>query len=235
MAPNKGSKNYKHPAFEILVMDDKNAVTSIDSDAVGLKKVASGKVREIFEVDKDKLLFVATDRISAFDVVLENGIPGKGFILTQLSVHWFRLIQSKFPTLRLHMYTTHLPSSVPEKSYKLLNGRSIQVHRSSIAPLESIVRGYITGSAWTEYKTKGTVHGMPMPEGLKESQKLEPPIWTPSTKAEVGEHDENISQEEARKLVGDEVAKKIEEASLKIYEMVCNHAIQLIQVLADAA
>lgn len=118
------------------------------------------------------------------------------------------------------MHTSYLPAAVPEESYNLLNGRSIQVHKANIVPLESIVRGYITGSAWTEYTTKGTVHGMQMPTGLKESQKLEPPIWTPSTKAEAGEHDENISKEEAAKLIGPELAKKIEEISLQIYEMV---------------
>ena len=96
----------------------------------------------------------------------------------------------------------------------------MQVHRSKVVPLESIVRGYITGTAWKEYQTSGTVHGMPMPEGLKESQKLDKALWTPSTKAEAGEHDENISQERAAEIVGSEVAKKIEEASLKIYELV---------------
>lgn len=124
------------------------------------------------------------------------------------------------PSLQLHIYTTWLPSAVPEKSFDMLDGRSMQVHRASIVPIESIVRGYVTGSAWTEYKAKGTIHGMHMPAGLQESQKLEPAIWTPSTKAEAGQHDENISKEEAAKLIGPELAKKIEEASLQIYEMV---------------
>lgn len=238
-------------------------ITSIDANAIGLKKIASGKVREIFEVDEHTLLFVASDRISAYDVILTNvsevklrsaplnsvqekekktqkpptnfflflftyqlsqGIPNKGALLTQLSAHWFSLINKSYPELPTHLISLSLPSSLnpttDQQQHHLLQKRSMQVRRIPVIPLESIVRGYITGSAWSEYQKFGTVHGMTMPKGLRESEKLEKPIWTPSTKAEQGEHDENISKEKAQEIVGVEVARKVEEASLRVYGLV---------------
>jgi phosphoribosylaminoimidazole-succinocarboxamide synthase len=124
------------------------------------------------------------------------------------------------PSLKTHFLSADLPSKIPSEARSQLDKRSMQVRRYQIVPLESIVRGYITGSAWSEYKKHGTVHGMPMPAGLQESQKLEKPIWTPSTKAEQGEHDENISRDKAVEIVGESVAKRVEEASLLIYEKV---------------
>ena len=186
----------------------------------GLKKVASGKVREIFELDDHSLLFVATDRVSAYDVILSNGIPEKGALLTQLSKYWFDLISSNLPDVRTHLISTSVPASIPSDTGAVLEKRSMMVRRLPLVPLESIVRGYITGSAWAEYQRSGTVHGISMPAGLRESQKLEKPIWTPSTKAEQGEHDENISRDKAVEIVGESVAKRVEEASLVIYEKV---------------
>ncbi|KAF2208238.1 hypothetical protein CERZMDRAFT_49815 [Cercospora zeae-maydis SCOH1-5] len=214
-------------------MSSAEVVTSIDENSVGLKKIASGKVREIFEVDEQTLLFVATDRISAYDVILTNGVPNKGALLTQLSAHWFSLISKHFPELKTHLKSTQLPASVPLNLAPQLEKRSMQVKRVPVIPLESIVRGYITGSAWSEYKKSGTVHGMPAPAGLKESQKLEKPLWTPSTKAEQGEHDENISKQKAIEIVGEEVAKKVEDASLKIYEMARDYAEERGIIIAD--
>ncbi|KXS97252.1 hypothetical protein AC578_18 [Pseudocercospora eumusae] len=211
-------------------MASTDVVTTLDANSVGLKKIASGKVREIFEINANTLLFVATDRISAYDVILENGIPAKGALLTQLSVHWFSLIKSRFPHLQTHLIATSLPSTI---SASELESRSMQVRRVPVLPLESIVRGYITGSAWSEYKKCGTVHGMAMPAGLKESQKLEKPMWTPSTKAEQGEHDENISRSKAVEIVGEEIAAKIEAASLKIYEMARDYADERGIIIAD--
>lgn len=124
------------------------------------------------------------------------------------------------PSLKTHFLSADLPSTIPSEARSGLEKRSMQVRRHTIVPLESIVRGYITGSAWSEYKKHGTVHGMPMPSGLQESQKLEKPIWTPSTKAEQGEHDENISRDKAVEIVGESVASRVEEASLLIYEKV---------------
>ncbi|CAK3777800.1 Phosphoribosylaminoimidazole-succinocarboxamide synthase [Lecanosticta acicola] len=197
------------------------------------RKIASGKVREIFEVDAGTLLFIATDRISAYDVVMENGVPGKGSLLTQMSCFWFRLIAEEFPNLKTHIFAMHLPSGLAPAVQAPLKERSMQVKRTPVIPLESIVRGYITGSAWSEYKAKGTVHGMPMPEGLRESQKLEQAIWTPSTKAEQGEHDENISKAQAVEIVGEEVAGKIEKISLELYEMARDFADARGIIIAD--
>ncbi|KAI7489954.1 putative phosphoribosylaminoimidazole-succinocarboxamide synthase [Hortaea werneckii] len=205
-------------------MSSDQVVTKIDLESHGFKKVASGKVREIYELDNDTLLFVATDRISAYDVILDNGIPTKGALLTQLSAHWFSLIASELPHLKTHLLTTSLPPSIPSSLRPALENRTMQVRKHPILPLESIVRGYITGSAWAEYQRSGTVHGIPMPAGLRESQKLERPIWTPSTKAEQGAHDENISPAKAREIVGEEVAGKVEEVSLRVYGMARDYA-----------
>lgn len=217
-------------------MANKQVLTSLELSQYGLKKIASGKVREIFELDSQTLLFVATDRISAYDVILDNGVPSKGALLTKLSARWFGLIKEWMPELRTHLVTLDLPSSIPEELKPQLEGRCMQVRRYSIIPLESIVRGYITGSAWAEYKSKGTVHGMPMPAGLQESQRLDEAIWTPSTKAEQGEHDENISKAQAVEIVGADVAKKVEELSLKLYLKVSQylHVLALILTIAGA-
>jgi phosphoribosylaminoimidazole-succinocarboxamide synthase len=208
-------------------MANDQTVTTIDLSSCGLKKVASGKVREIFEIDATTLLFVATDRISAYDVILANGVPQKGALLTQLSAFWFSLINSKLPHIRTHLISTDIPPSISSETRQLLERRSMQVRRYKIIPLESIVRGYITGSAWKEYQSHGTVHGIQMPNGLRESERLEKPIWTPSTKAEQGEHDENISPERAREAVGESVAEKVERASLEVYELVSDLLLRL--------
>ncbi|KAF2717920.1 phosphoribosylaminoimidazolesuccinocarboxamide synthase [Polychaeton citri CBS 116435] len=207
------------------------AVTQLDLTSYGLEKVASGKVREIYALDKQTLLFIATDRISAYDVIMANGVPQKGALLTQLSIHWFTLLAKLYPELRTHLLDKLPLPSLADSS--LLANRTMCVERLPLVPLESIVRGYITGSAWSEYVKKGTVHGMPMPEGLKESQKLEKPVWTPSTKAEQGMHDENISREKAIELVGEDVAKRVEEASLKIYEIARDYAAERGIIIAD--
>ncbi|KAK3697133.1 Bifunctional purine biosynthetic protein ade1 [Vermiconidia calcicola] len=210
------------------------AITTVDLSTSNLKKIAAGKVREIFEIDSNTLLFIATDRISAYDVVLTNGVPGKGALLTQLSKHWFDLLASRMPSLKNHMVTTDLPPSTQgTDAARLLEGRSMQVKRYPIIPLESIVRGYITGSAWKEYHTSGTVHSIPMPAGLKESQKLEKPLWTPSTKAEAGAHDENISPARAAELVGGDVAAKVEKISLQVYEIARDYAAERGIIIAD--
>ncbi len=214
-------------------MSSSTAITSINLDST-LKHLSSGKVREIFSVDSDTLLFVATDRISAYDIILSNGIPNKGALLTKLSAHWFNLLTTALPNLKTHFLTLDLPAQIhdsPEAS--VLEGRSMQVRRHSIVPLESIVRGYITGSAWKEYLSSGTVHGIPMPPGLEESQKLENPIWTPSTKAPAGEHDENISPSRAAELIGADLARRIEEISLQIYSFARDHAAERGIIIAD--
>lgn len=212
-------------------MSSDQALTTISLPA--LNKIASGKVREIYELPNvsDKLLFVATDRISAYDVIMKNGVPGKGKLLTQISKFWFDMIGEKMPGLKTHLVSTDLPEDV--RGSEVLEGRTMVVRKVPVVKLESIVRGYITGSAWNEYKEKGTVHGMSMPEGLKESEKFPKPIWTPSTKADQGEHDENISKEAAVELVGREVAGRVEEVSLGVYEMARAYAEERGIIIAD--
>ncbi|KAK5111894.1 Bifunctional purine biosynthetic protein ade1 [Meristemomyces frigidus] len=209
------------------------AITTLDLSSSGLKHIASGKVREIYEIDASSLLFIATDRISAYDVILTNGIPGKGALLTQLSAHWFHLIETRLRSLKTHLVSASLPASIPTNLQETLANRTLQVRRYPILPIESIVRGYITGSAWSEYKKSGTVNGLVMPKGLQESQKLETATWTPSTKAEQGEHDENISKERAAEILGKEVATRVEEVSLQIYEMARNYAAERGILIAD--
>ncbi|KAI5198654.1 hypothetical protein AUEXF2481DRAFT_38304 [Aureobasidium subglaciale EXF-2481] len=220
-------------------MSNPPTVTQIDSQVEqhGLKKIASGKVREIYEVDAKTLLFVATDRISAYDVIMKNGVPQKGALLTLMTAHWFNLFKEKIPDLKTHLLSASVPesvaSSLPAEVSDQLRLRTMHVRRLKVLPLESIVRGYITGSAWSEYKKTSTVHGIAMPKGLQESQKLEKPLWTPSTKAEVGDKDENISPEEATKIVGEKYAKKIEELSLKVYQIARDYAAERGIIIAD--
>ncbi|KAI9759484.1 MAG: hypothetical protein M4579_002324 [Chaenotheca gracillima] len=199
-----------------------------------LPLVARGKVRQVFAIDDSTLLFVATDRISAYDVVLENGIPSKGALLTLLSAHWFSLLKTWLPTLRTHFLTLDLPIQLrlSGRTHQLRN-RSMQVRRLKVFPIESIVRGYVTGSAWVEYQKTGTIHGMRVAPGLRESEKLEKPLWTPSTKAEMGAKDENISPERAAEIVGPEYAQRIEVLSLEIYGKARDYAAERGIIIAD--
>ncbi|KAF2146213.1 uncharacterized protein K452DRAFT_294798 [Aplosporella prunicola CBS 121167] len=210
----------------------------VETDLQGsLKLVARGKVRDVYEIDENSLLFVATDRISAYDVIMKNGIPQKGALLTSLSEHWFNYLSSQIPTLSTHFLSSKLPDSLLTKvnatEAAQLQGRSMQVRRLQIFPIEAIVRGYITGSAWKEYCEHGTVHGTKMPAGLQESQKLPEPIFTPSTKAEVGGKDENISKEKAAEIVGQDAIKKIEQLSLDLYNKAAEHALKTGIIIAD--
>ncbi|GAV46634.1 hypothetical protein ZYGR_0A02270 [Zygosaccharomyces rouxii] len=185
--------------------------------------VARGKVRDIYEVDPETILFVATDRISAYDVIMENTVPDKGVLLTKLSEFWFQYLSKD---VRNHLVPIpqgktifdFLPSELSQEKYKSqLEGRSLLVHKFKLIPLEVIVRGYITGSAWKEYTKTGTVHSLPQPQGLRESQEFPRPIFTPSTKAEQGEHDENISPEKAAELVGQDIADRVEKLAVTLY------------------
>lgn len=209
------------------------AVTTIDIPS--LKKVASGKVRDLFTLpDPDALLFVASDRLSAFDVVMTNGIPDKGAILTLLSAHWFRVLSERIPGLKTHFISLEIPAGVSAEEAKAIKNRSMQVRKLEVLKVEAIVRGYITGSAWKEYEAKGTVHGLSMPEGMQLSQKFPKAIYTPSTKAEAGAHDENIHPDEAWKEIGDkETAKKVEELALSIYNTAAAYAEERGIIIAD--
>jgi phosphoribosylaminoimidazole-succinocarboxamide synthase len=175
-----------------------------------------GKVRDIYDLGKH-LLIVATDRISAFDVVLPDGIPHKGRVLCQISAHWFRTLEDIVPH---HMVTTGLDGfpGIPRTVAEELRGRAMVVKKAKPLPVECIVRGYLSGSGWNEYQEKGSVSGIPLPAGLKESQKLPVPLFTPSTKAEAGVHDENIDFAAAAEKLGKKLAEEVRSASLGIYQ-----------------
>jgi len=181
----------------------------------GLKLVRRGKVRDVYEVG-DRLLIVATDRVSAFDVVLPDGIPGKGRALTQISLFWFTQLADVAPT---HLLSASVDEFPPEcrPHAQILEGRSMLVRRAQPFPVECIVRGYLAGSGWSEYQKRGTVCEIPLPAGLAESEELPQPLFTPSTKAPEGEHDENISYEECERLVGDIWASRLRDTSLQLY------------------
>ncbi|KAF4442517.1 phosphoribosylaminoimidazole-succinocarboxamide synthase [Fusarium acutatum] len=200
-----------------------------------LQKIASGKVRDLFELpDKNTLLFVASDRVSAYDAVLKNPIPDKGKILTLVSAHWFQVLTERIPGLRTHFISLNIPEGVTPEEAKTIKDRSMVVKKLSVIKIESIVRGYLTGSAFKEYKQKGTVHGITVEPGMEEAQKFKQPLWTPSTKADAGEHDENIHPDDAWKEVGDrETADRVKELSLKIYEEAAKYAEERGILLAD--
>ncbi|GMM51471.1 phosphoribosylaminoimidazolesuccinocarboxamide synthase [Starmerella bacillaris] len=206
-----------------------------------LPLVAKGKVRELYSLPENKLLFVATDRISAFDVCMNNGVPNKGKILTNVSRFWFDylkdIVQNHLADKGDPLNDGSLPASLtgdPDIS-RQLKDRSMVVNKYKILPLEVIVRGYITGSAWSEYLKTGTVHGTKMPAGMKESQRFPNPIFTPSTKAEAGMHDENISKSEALKVLnGDEVLlKEVERVAIALYEKARDYASTKGIIIAD--
>ena len=178
---------------------------------MALKHVYSGKVRDIYEVDDKHLLFVASDRISAFDVVMAEPIPDKGRVLTAMTAFWLEQVTDITPN---HLVTLDPPA---EAGVADLAGRSMVVRKADMLPIECIVRGYLSGSAWKEYQQSGTMHGQALPAGLQQSDKLPSPVFTPSTKADTG-HDENISFEQACDVVGIDVAKAARDISLAVYE-----------------
>ena len=202
----------------------------METNLEGVKLFKRGKVRDIYDLG-DMLLFVATDRISAFDYVLPNGIPYKGKVLTGLSAFWFEFTKDISPN---HMITADV-SQYPEELQKfadLLRGRSMLVRKAERIDIECVVRGYIAGSAWREYRESGTVCGMRLPEGLRESDKLPEPIFTPATKSETG-HDENIPISKMIDLIGKELTDRIIETSLKLYRKAAEYAEGRGIIIAD--
>jgi phosphoribosylaminoimidazole-succinocarboxamide synthase len=192
-----------------------------------------GKVRDIYDLG-NALLLVATDRISAFDVVLADGIPGKGYVLTELSKFWFEWFRSADKTFSHHLITTDI-ENFPEscRGFKeTLRGRSMLVRKAKPLPVECIVRGYLSGSGWKEYQQTGKICGLSLPAGLTESEKLAEPIFTPSTKAEEG-HDQNISFDQMRKMVGAPVAEEVRAKSVMIYRQASDLARQRGIIIAD--
>lgn len=194
-----------------------------------MKKISSGKVREIYEVDDDKLLLVVSDRISAFDYILPSPVPNKGKILNQISAFWFDFIKDIIPN---HVISTNSKDFPEEFQTEEFEGRSMLVKKLKMIPVECIVRGYITGSGWKSYQADGTVCGITLPEGLQESEKLPEPIFTPTTKAAEG-HDENISFEEVCQLIGEDLAKELRAKTIEIYSKCAEYAATKGVIIAD--
>src|SRR3712207_5063895 len=183
---------------------------------------SSGKVREMYEVDGD-LLMVASDRISAYDVVLPTPIPDKGRVLTQMSVFWFETTRDIVPN---HFISEDVPDEVA--------GRALRVKRLDMYPVECVARGYLSGSGWREYRETGAVCGIELPSGLRESDKLPEPIFTPATKAELGEHDENIDFDRAAELIGDRaLMEQLRHVTLELYQHAADHAAERGIIIAD--
>ena len=203
----------------------------LKTDFPDLKLRASGKVRDVYDIDDQRLLFVASDRISAFDYVLATGIPHKGRVLSQISLFWFEYLADVVPN---HLLTADVDQYPPaaRKYADQLRGRSMLVRRAEIFPVECIVRGYISGSAWKEYKSTGKVCGIPLPSGLKESDAFPEPIFTPSTKATTG-HDENISFDQMCEMIGVENASHLRDLALRVYKKAANYARQRGIIIAD--
>ena len=195
-----------------------------------LPHVYSGKVRDIYDAGNNQYLMVTSDRISAFDVVMKQPVPDKGRVLMAMSAFWFQHFST---SMKSHLISTDLSDFPASAQVPEIAGRSMLVKKVEMLPIECIVRGYITGSAWKEYKANGTMHGTPLPTDLQESEKLPEPVFTPSTKAEDGLHDENISFTQAADIVGLETAELAKQKSLELYSQGAEYALERGIIIAD--
>ena len=202
-----------------------------ESSLKSLPKIGSGKVRDIYAVGSDKMLIVTSDRLSAFDVVLGDPIPEKGRVLTEMANFWFARLAHVVPNHLTGIDPESVVSGDDEKAQ--VRGRSIVVKKLKPLPVEAVVRGYIIGSGWKDYQQTGAVCGIQLPKGLQQAAKLAEPIFTPATKAEMGEHDENISFEQMAKLVGEDMAKKVRDVSLRLYKEAADFAATKGIIIAD--
>ncbi len=207
------------------------AETITETSFTDLSLIGRGKVRDIYKIE-DKLLIVSTDRLSAFDVVLPDPIPNKGKVLNQLSVFWMKKTSHIAPNHLITAKAEHYPAELVKYSEQL-KGRSMLVKKASVFPVECIARGYIIGSGWTEYNSTGSISGIRLPKGLRQAQKLPEPVFTPSTKAEIGEHDQNISFDKVVNLLGAETAKWLRDKTLEIYRFGASWAEQRGIIIAD--
>ena len=203
----------------------------MQTDFPGLKLMARGKVRDIYDLG-DTLLLVTSDRISAFDVIMNEPIPHKGFVLTQISAFWFRQMEDIVKNHIISIDVADYPAACQPYA-EVLKGRSMLVKKAKPLPVECIVRGYVSGSGWKDYKSTGAISGIKLPAGLKESDRLPEPIFTPSTKAELGTHDENISFEEMAKLCGRELAEQARDYTIRIYSRARDLADKKGIIIAD--
>jgi phosphoribosylaminoimidazole-succinocarboxamide synthase len=203
----------------------------LQTDLSGIERHAQGKVRDVYSVDENRLLIIASDRISAFDYILPTGIPDKGRVLTQLSIFWFDFLRDVTPTHFLSANVDEYPEKLqPFRSQ--LEGRSMLVKRAKMIEIECVARGYISGSGWKEYRERGTVCGIQLPAGLRESDKLPEPIFTPATKAQSG-HDENVSFEHVVSLIGEDLSKRLRDLTLEIYSRGAKYAETKGVIIAD--
>lgn len=195
-----------------------------------LKKIYSGKVRDLYEIDQQRMLMVATDRLSAFDVILDDPIPAKGQILTGISNFWFDKLKDVVPN---HLTGDRIEDVVSAADLPQVTGRAVVAKRLKPIPVEAIVRGYLAGSGWKEYRQHGTVSGIALPAGLKEASRLPEPIFTPSTKAAVGDHDENISFEQCAELIGADLAQALRAKSIELYRVASQYAYSRGIIICD--
>ncbi|KAJ1643468.1 Bifunctional purine biosynthetic protein ade1 [Coemansia erecta] len=203
-----------------------------ESNCPDLKLIARGKVRDLYEIDDSSLLFVATDRISAYDVIMNSPIAGKGKILTQISVFWFDFLKDVVPNHLITANIDEMPASV-QKYRSQLKGRSLLVKKVQVLPIEAIIRGFITGSGWKEYQNKGTVCDIELPQGLRESERLPSALFTPSTKAEYGDHDENIHPNKCAEIIGKQRAEEMARVALDLYNRAAEYAAAKGIIIAD--
>ena len=205
-------------------------MTLLQTNLKSLPLLHQGKVRDIYDIDNEKMLIVTSDRLSAFDVIMKEPIPNKGRVLTQMANFWFKKLGDIVPN---HLLDDDPKNYVSEDEVKKIQGRSIVVKKLKPILIEAIVRGYLAGSSWKEYKQKGIVCGIKLPRNLQQASKLETPIFTPSSKAKVGENDENISLAECDALIGKELAAKIAEISLSLYQIASDYAETKGIIIAD--
>ena len=221
-------KNSNHTFLEVRNVSQ---TTVVETSLSGLKLLGRGKVRDIYDVD-GKLLLVASDRLSAFDVVMPDGIPGKGKVLTQISAFWFGMLSGILPNHMISIDVDAFPAAAREHA-ETLRGRAMLCRKAKPFPVECVVRGYLSGSGWAEYQENGEVCGIRLPKGLRESDRLPAPIFTPATKEEKGKHDENISFDRMVALVGAETAEKVRSIAVGLYEKAAAYALSKGIIIAD--
>jgi phosphoribosylaminoimidazole-succinocarboxamide synthase len=202
-----------------------------DTAIRGLTRVHKGKVRDVYAIDDERLLIVATDRLSAFDVVLPEPIPGKGIVLNRISNFWFGLTPHIVPN---HLLPVELASVVPDPAdLPMLEGRSVVARRLKALPVEAVVRGYLIGSGWKDYQATGAVCGIPLPPGLRQAERLPDVLFTPATKAAVGDHDENIPYATVEQLIGPQLAARVRDTAIRLYRFAADHAAMRGILIAD--
>ncbi len=201
------------------------------SSIKSLPLISNGKVRDIYDIDDQYMLIVTSDRLSAFDVILPDPVPGKGRVLTEVSNFWFKRCENIIPN---HLTDISVKDVIQETDeLEVLEGRAIVVRKLKPLPIEAVIRGYLIGSGWKDYKATGSVCGILLPSGLQQAEKLPEPIFTPATKADVGDHDENIDFDETIKLVGQDLAEQVRDISLKIYAQAAEYALKKDIIIAD--